>query len=156
MSTKKSTPKSQADQLILIEEEMLFLKEVPNTARFLERRVTKLNEKFERINGQSRGWVPIKKLMFRVDMLEERVTQKSSSRPVGSLDNSVAHKEGRGKELDKLQKTMMMLFNELANEFRTTVDYIKGEMADMNTRMSMTMRVVENLTQGKLMQDLTN
>ena len=45
MPATKSTPKAQADRLTLIEEEMLFLKEVPDTLRFLEARVTELSGK---------------------------------------------------------------------------------------------------------------
>ena len=41
----KSTPKSQTNQLTLIEEEILFLKEVPDPVRVLEGQGTKLNEK---------------------------------------------------------------------------------------------------------------
>ena len=109
MSTKKSTTKSQADRLTLIEEEMLFLKEVPNTIRFLEARVTKLNGKVVEIDamGNRLDELPIIELMFRVASLEERVTPTSSSRPAGSPDSSVAHKEGRGEEFDELQNTMM-------------------------------------------------
>ena len=51
MSTTKSTPKEKADRLTLIEEEMLFLKEVPDTVCFLETRVTEFNEKVEGINA---------------------------------------------------------------------------------------------------------
>ena len=62
MSTTKSTPKSQAYWLAVIEEDMLFLKEVPDTVRFLEARVTELNEKVEEINamGNRLDGFPIK------------------------------------------------------------------------------------------------
>ena len=53
MLTKKLTPKSQADRLTLIEEEMLFLKEVLDTVRFLEARVKELNEKVKKIDARS-------------------------------------------------------------------------------------------------------
>ena len=73
----------------------------------------------------------------------------SSSRPSGSPDSSVVHKQERGEEFDVLQNTMMSLFNGLADEFRTTIDAIQEKMADMNTRIGVTMKVVENVTAGQ-------
>ena len=66
MLTTKSTPKSQADRLTLIEEEILFLKEVPDTIRFLEERVTELTGKVVQIDamGDRLDGLPIAKLMF--------------------------------------------------------------------------------------------
>ena len=95
MSTTKSTLKLQADRLTLIEE-MLFLKEVSDTVRFLETEVMELNGKVVEIDvmGNRLDGLPIKELMFRVASLEERVAPTSSSRPAGSPDSSVAHKEG--------------------------------------------------------------
>ena len=51
MSTTKLTPKSQADRLTRIEEEMLFLKKVPDTVRSLEAQVTELNGKVGEIDA---------------------------------------------------------------------------------------------------------
>ena len=51
MLATKSTPKAQADRLTLIEEEILFLKEVPNTLRFLEAQVTELSGKVVEIDA---------------------------------------------------------------------------------------------------------
>ena len=74
MSTTKSTPKSQADRLTLIEEEMLFLKEVPDTIRFLEARVKELSVKVVEIDamGNRLDGLPIAELMFRVTSLEKK------------------------------------------------------------------------------------
>ena len=141
MSTTKSTPKSQADRLTLIEEEMLFLKEVHDTIRFLEARVTELNGKVVEIDamGNCLDGLPIAELMFRVTSHEEIVAPMSSSRPSGSPDSSVAHKE----------VTMMSLFNGLADEFRTTIDDIQEKMSVMSTRIEVTMKAVENVTAGQ-------
>ena len=87
--------------------------------------------------------------MFRVDSLEEKVTPTNSSRPAGSLDSSITHKEASGKEFNELQNTMMKLFNELADEFKTTIDVIKEKMDKMNIRIGVTMKVVENVTSGQ-------
>ena len=70
----------------------------------------------------------------------------SNSEHVNGLDNFVAHMEGRVKELGGLQKTMLKLFNELVDEFRTMIDGIRGEMAETNTQVSLTMRDIENHT----------
>ena len=80
MSATKSTSKSQADRLTLIEEEMLFLKEVPDTIRFLEERVTELNGKVVQINamGNRLDGLTIAELMFRVALLEERVAPRAA------------------------------------------------------------------------------
>ena len=130
---------------------MLFFKEVPDTVCFLEARLMELNEKVEEIDTMSNrlDGLLIKELMFRVDSLKERVTPTSSSRPVGSSDSFVAHKEGCGEEFDELKNTMMKLFNGLADEFRTTIDAIQGKMAKMNTRIAVTMKAVENVSSGQ-------
>ena len=151
MSTTKSTPKAQADRLMLIEEEMLFLKEVPDTLRFLEKRVIEMSEKVVEIDamGNRLDGLPIAELMFRVTSLEERVAPTSSPKSSGSSDSSIAHIEGRGEEFDVLQNTMMSLFNGLADEFRTKFDDIQDRMASMSTRIEVTMKAVENDTAGQ-------
>ena len=99
--------------------------------------MTELNEKVREIDamGNRLDGLPIKELIFRVDSFEEIVAPTSSSRPADSPDSSVAHKEGRGKEFDELQNTMMKLFNGLADKFRTTIDAIQEKMTKMNTRI---------------------
>ena len=83
---------------------MLFLKEDPDTIRFLEAQVKELSGKVVEIDamGNRLDGLPIAELMFRVTSLEEKVTPTSSLRPSGSPDSSVAHKEGRGEEFDVL------------------------------------------------------
>ena len=77
---------------------MLFLKEVPDTLRFLEKRVTELGAKVVEVDamGNRLDGLPIAELMFRETSLKERVAPTSSPKPSGSQDSSVAHKEGRG------------------------------------------------------------
>ena len=129
----------------------MFLKEVPDTIRFLEARVTELNGKIVEIDAMSNhlDGLSIAELMFRVTSLKEGVAPTSSPRPSSSLDSSVAHKEGRGKEFNVLQNTMMSLFNGLVDESRTKIDAIQEKMADMNTRNGVTMKAVENVTTGQ-------
>ena len=90
--------------------------------------------------GNHLDGLPITELMFRVALLEERVAPTSSSRPSGSPNSFVAHKEGRGEEFDVLQNIMMSLFNRLADEFRATIDAIQEKIANMNTRIGVTMK----------------
>ena len=151
MSTTKLALKSQADRLTLIEEKMLFLKEVPDTIRFLKARVKELNGKVVEIDamGNRLDGLPIAELMFRVTSLEEKVAPTSCPRPSGSPDSYVAHKERRGEEFDVLQNTMMSLFNGLADEFKTTIDDIQEKMSAMSTRIEVTMKAVENFSAGK-------
>ena len=129
----------------------MFLKEVPDTIRFLEARVIELNGKVVELDamGNCLDGLPIAELMFLVTSLEERVSPTSSPRPSSSPDSSIAHKEGRGEEFDMLQNIMMSLFNGLADEFRTTIDDIQEKMSVMSTRIEVTMKAVENVTAGQ-------
>lgn len=52
MPTKKSTPKSLADRLTLLEEERTFLKEMPNTMHFLETQLVEIDEKVGDIDAK--------------------------------------------------------------------------------------------------------
>ena len=120
--------------------------------------MTELNGKVVQIDAMVNhlDGLPITELMFRVVLLEERVSPTSSPRPSSSPDSSIAHKEGCGEEFNVLQNTMMSLFNRLADEFRTTIDAIQEKMADMNTRIGVKMKAVENVMAGKLIQDPTS
>ena len=113
--------------------------------------MTELNGKVREIDtvGNRLDGLPIKELMFLLDSLEERVAPTSSSRPAGNPDSSVAHKEGCGENFDKLKNPMMKLFNGLADKFRTTIDAIQEKMAEMNTRIGVTMKAVDNVTTGQ-------
>ena len=100
--------------------------------------------------GNCLDGLSIKELMFWVYLLEERVSPTSSLGFAGSPDSSITHhKEGRGEEFNQLENTMMKLFNELADEFKTTIDGIKGDMAEMNTWIGVTMKAVENVISGQ-------
>ena len=129
----------------------MFLKVVLDTIRFLEARVTEFNGKVVEIDamGNRLDGLPITELMFRVASLKERVAPTSSSIPTGNADSSVAHKKGRGEEFDGLQNTMMSFFNGLADKFRTTIDAIQEKMANMNTRIGVYMKAMENVTAGQ-------
>ena len=99
--------------------------------------------------GNRMDGLPIKELMFQMDSLEERVAPTSNSRPAGSPNSSIAYKEGHSEEFDELQNTMMKLFNGLADEFKITIDAVQEKMVEMNTRIGVTMKAVENVTSGQ-------
>ena len=59
---------------------MLFLKEVPDTLRFLEKRVTELSEKVVEVDamGNRLDGLPITELMFRVTSLEKELLLRAA------------------------------------------------------------------------------
>ena len=131
MLALKKLAKSQVEQLTEIEYDMSFLKEIFDTVYFLKGRVTGLSGKVNKIDamGTCRDGLSIKELIFRIDSLEERDTRLNSLEREGSTESSIAHMEGRVEELDITQRTMLKHFSKL-----TTIEAIKGEMAEMNTR----------------------
>lgn len=62
----------------------------------------------------------------------------------GSFESIVAYMKGCVEELDIItQKTMLKFFSE---DFRTTIEAIKVEMAKMNIWVNLTMQAVEHET----------
>ncbi|KAA0057354.1 uncharacterized protein E5676_scaffold216G00090 [Cucumis melo var. makuwa] len=75
MSSANPSGKSQRDRLVEIEEQMLYLVEVPDSIRYLESRLDEVSEKTNTIDavaGRVEGF-PIQKLMARVDTLETNI-----------------------------------------------------------------------------------
>ena len=54
--------------------------------------------------------------------------------------------EERVEELDSSQKAIIQMVTDLLEDFRATLDVIRTEIADVSTRMNLTMRAVENQT----------
>ncbi|TYK02127.1 uncharacterized protein E5676_scaffold388G00020 [Cucumis melo var. makuwa] len=52
--------------------------------------------------------------------------------------------EGRVNELDSSQKTLLEMINGMSEDFRATLDVVRNEIADVNTRPSLTMRAMAN------------
>ncbi|TYK14923.1 uncharacterized protein E5676_scaffold1623G00160 [Cucumis melo var. makuwa] len=75
MSLANPSGKAQKDRLVELEEQMLYLVEVPNSIRYLESHVEEIFEKTDTIDavaGRVEG-LPIQKLLVRVDTLEVNV-----------------------------------------------------------------------------------
>jgi len=146
MSTAKQLTKSQVDRLVEIEEQMLYLREVPDALRFLETRVQEISEKADGIDavaGRLDG-MPVKELMLRVETLETKAARPSSFERGDSSSNSVAHMEERVEELDSSQKAIIQMVTDLSEDFRAALDVVRTEIADVSTRVNLTMRAVGN------------
>jgi len=148
MSTVKQLSKSQSERLTEIEEQWLYLREVPDDVRFIQARLEGLDEKVREIDALNArvDALPITELTLRVDSLEHKTTRPGSFERGDSSTSSVAHMEERVEELDSSHKVMLKLFNDLTDDFRTTVEAIRAEMAEMKTQGNLTMRAVGNQT----------
>ncbi|KAA0055059.1 senescence-specific cysteine protease sag39 [Cucumis melo var. makuwa] len=123
MSSANPSSKAQKDRLVELEEHMLYLVEVSDSIRYLESR---LDEIFKKTNT--------------IDAVAGHV----EGLPIQDSLGFVAHMEGRVNELDSSQKTLLEMINGMSEDFRATLDVVRNEIADMNTRLSLTMRVMAN------------
>ncbi|KAA0050187.1 uncharacterized protein E5676_scaffold180G001240 [Cucumis melo var. makuwa] len=103
---------------------MLYLVEVSDSIRYLESRLEEISEKVDTIDA----------VAGRVKGL---LIQEFSS-------GFVAHMEERVNELDNSQKTLLEMINDMSKDFLATLDVVKNEVADVNTRLNLTMRVIAN------------
>ncbi|TYK01597.1 reverse transcriptase [Cucumis melo var. makuwa] len=127
---------------------MLYLVEVPDSIRYLESRLEEISEKTNTIDavaGRVEGF-PIQELMTRVDALETTVNigRTVNYERGDSSTGSVAHIEERVQELDSSQKTLLEMINGMSEDFRATLDVVRNEIADVNARLSLTMRAMAN------------
>ncbi|TYK10089.1 uncharacterized protein E5676_scaffold16G002290 [Cucumis melo var. makuwa] len=88
--------------------------------------------------------LPIQELLARVDTLEGTVGRTGSHERGNSSTGSVAHIEERVQELDSSQKTLLVMINGMFEDFRATLDVVRNEIADVNARLSLTMRAMAN------------
>ncbi|KAA0060640.1 uncharacterized protein E6C27_scaffold22G005260 [Cucumis melo var. makuwa] len=75
MSSSNPSGKARKDRLVELEEQMLYLVEVPDSIRYLESRLEEISEKTNTIDavaGRVEGF-PIQELMTRVDALETTI-----------------------------------------------------------------------------------
>ncbi|KAA0053838.1 uncharacterized protein E6C27_scaffold135G002280 [Cucumis melo var. makuwa] len=138
--------KAQKDGLVELEEQMLYLVEVPDFVRYLESRLDEISEKTDIINavaGRVEG-LSIQELLARVDTLEANAGRTVNYEYGDSSSGFVAHMEGRVNELDNSQKTLLEMINGMSEDFRATLDVVRSEIADVNTRLSLTMRAMAN------------
>ncbi|KAA0046982.1 uncharacterized protein E6C27_scaffold230G001680 [Cucumis melo var. makuwa] len=148
MSSSNPSGKAQKDRLVELEEQMLYLVEVPDSIRYLESRLEEIFEKTNTIDavaGRVEGF-PIQELMTRVDALETTVNigRTVNYERGDSSTGSVAHIEERVQELDSSQKTLLEMINGMSEDFRATLDVVRNEIADVNARLSLTMRAMAN------------
>ncbi|KAA0059143.1 uncharacterized protein E6C27_scaffold430G00550 [Cucumis melo var. makuwa] len=148
MSSSNPSGKAQRDRLVEIEEQMLYLVEVPDSIRYLESRVDEISEKANMIDavaGRVEG-LPIKELLARVDALEENTNARRTINYERGESSSgfAAHMEERVSELDNAQKTLLEMINGMSEDFKVTLDVVRNEIADVNARLSLTMRAMAN------------
>ncbi|KAA0066321.1 uncharacterized protein E6C27_scaffold21G003810 [Cucumis melo var. makuwa] len=127
---------------------MLYLVEVPDSIRYLESRVDEISEKADMIDavaGRVEG-LPIQELLARVDALEENTNaRRTINYERGESSSGFAtHMEERVSELDSAQKTLLEMINGMSEDFRVTLDVVRNEIADVNARLSLTMRAMES------------
>ncbi|KAA0035296.1 RNA-directed DNA polymerase-like protein [Cucumis melo var. makuwa] len=97
---------------------MLYLAEVPDSICYLESR---LEEIFEKAGT--------------IDAVAGRVEGSSGF---------TTHMEEHVSELDSSQKTLLEMINGMSEDFRVTLDVVRSEIADVNARLNLTMRAMEN------------
>ena len=93
MLTVKQLSKSQFERLIEIEEQFLYMRELPDEVIFLWTRLDELDEKVQEIdvlNYQIDG-LPINKLTLRVDSIEHKVARTDSFECGSSASSSLSH-----------------------------------------------------------------
>ena len=89
--------------------------------------------------------LPIQKLLKIIDTLESRIlrTGNVTYERGGNSLGSTAHMEERVIELDNSQKTMLEMISGMSEDFRT-LDVVRNELAEMNTKVNHTMRAMAN------------
>ncbi|KAA0066144.1 Endo-1,4-beta-xylanase A [Cucumis melo var. makuwa] len=142
MSSADSLGKAQRDRLAELEEQMLYLAEVPDSIRYLESHFEEISEKASTIDavvGRVEG-LPIQELLVRVDTLETNtnVRRTINYERVDSSSGFAAHMEEHVSELDSSQKTLLEMINDMSEDFRATLDVVRNEIADVNARLSLT------------------
>ncbi|KAA0058303.1 uncharacterized protein E6C27_scaffold274G006370 [Cucumis melo var. makuwa] len=146
MSSANPSGKTQKDRLVELEEQMLHLVEVPDSIRYLESRLEEIfdeTDTIDAVTGRVEG-LPIQELLARVDTLEANVGRTVNYEYGDSSLGFVAHMEGRVNELDGSQKTLLEMINGMSEDFRATLDAVRNEIADVNTRLSLTMQAMTN------------
>ncbi|KAA0054245.1 uncharacterized protein E5676_scaffold45G00610 [Cucumis melo var. makuwa] len=152
MSSANPSGKAQKDRLAELEEQMPYLVEVPDSICYLEFRLDEISEKTDTIDavaGRVEG-LPIQELLARVDTLETNtnVIRTVNYERGDSSSGFAIHMEECVSELDSSQKTLLEMINGMSMDFRATLDVVRNEIADVNTRLSLTIdaKALENFT----------
>ncbi|KAA0061803.1 senescence-specific cysteine protease sag39 [Cucumis melo var. makuwa] len=148
MSSVEPLGKAQRDRLVELEEQMLYLAEVPDSIRYLESRLEEISEKtgtIDAVAGRDEG-LQIQELLERVDTLEANINfRRTVNYECGDSSSGFdAHMEERVSELDSSQKTLLEMINGMSEDFRVTLIVVRNEIADVNARLNLTMRAMAN------------
>ena len=136
--------KTHDERLVGIEEKMLHLVEVLDSIRFLEMRLKKvdvIDVVSIRLNG-----LPIQDLLARVDTLESQIirTGNVTYKRGDSLSGSATRMEERVIKLDNFHKNIMEVINGMTKNFLATLDVVRNEIVEVNTKVNLTIRVLAN------------
>ncbi|TYK28786.1 senescence-specific cysteine protease sag39 [Cucumis melo var. makuwa] len=80
-------------------------------------------------------------IRFLESRLEE-IAEKTDI--IDASSGFVAHMKGRVNELDNSQKTILEMINDMSEDFQAILDVVRNEIADVNTRVNLTMRAMAN------------
>ncbi|TYJ98752.1 senescence-specific cysteine protease sag39 [Cucumis melo var. makuwa] len=75
-----------------------------------------------------------------IDAIADRV----EGLPIQDSSGCVAQMEGRVNELDSYQKTLLEMINDMSEDFRATLNVVRNEIPDVNTRLDLIMRAMAN------------
>ncbi|KAA0042097.1 uncharacterized protein E5676_scaffold306G003620 [Cucumis melo var. makuwa] len=126
MSSADPSGKAQRDRLAELEEQMLYLIEVPDSIHYLESRLEEISKKagtIDAVAGRVEG-LPIQELLARVDTLEVNI----------NVRRTVNYERGDSSSG----------FATHMEERVTTLDVVRNEIAYVNKRLSLTMRAMAN------------
>ena len=148
MSTAKRASKTHEEWLVEIEEQIIHLMEVLGSIRLMEERLEEVSERADAVDvvsGRLDG-LPIQDLLARVDTLESQILRigNVSYERGDSSSGSVARMEERVMELDNSQKDIMEMINGMSEDFRATLDVVRNEIVEVNTKVNLTMRALAN------------
>ena len=121
MSVAKQSSKTHNERLMGIEEQMLYLVEVPDSIQFLEQQLKDIAKNVDGIEAMfgRLDRLPIQELLTRVDTLESRVmrTENVTYEHGDSSSGSVAQMEEQVMELDNSQKNVLEMTNGMTEDF---------------------------------------
>ena len=148
MLAKKQLGKSQTDRLAKIEEQLLCMSEIPDEMGLLESRMNEMSAKSDRFNEKARHLetMSILELMTRVEALEDKATRASIFERGDFSTGSVARMEEYVEGLYNAQLAIVQMVSDLSEDFRESLRMARAKVADLDTRLNLTMRAVGDET----------
>ena len=126
---------------------MQYLREVPNSIRFLDERVKELAYKILAIDTLN-GWLDgllIQEIMCRMPNLETKTIKNGGFKRGDSSMGSAGLIEERVDDLDSSKNEMFKIVTKLSEDVKAALDVVRIEMADISAIVNVVVRVVENL-----------